>query len=796
MKLPKRPSRRDATQLMWAIVGTSVVAGIVTLLAFWVPLRAVQERQTTDQFLHTQSAALSANVERAVARASRELGSMVDHPDADTDVLTEVRQAADATTSFIREHSDTGTLDIDADPTTQLASSVDMVVGVHRGVMEWRAEQAQLSGAFHTAAEDCVARLESLKSLLGSIRGKARLARLKEVGKLGSLPEDQAAVAARELIGRVDTVAALVPLEREIHELLVLVERIRSAQSSEQVADLRSNSLAAAVQRAVLEGHRCETLIGADAGFDHTLVEQVADLLMTLPDLRAKVIDSNAKAPHLRSLAEVALRAMSDSRLALQRASESSRRLAMNQVADDLSKVLHIAGSVTIASMLIMLALGHLVSRAIRRQALIVETKTAELQFQAMAIEVARDEAQAADKAKSDFLANMSHEIRTPMNAILGFSDLLADRSLGEDERQSHVSTIRRNGAHLLNIIKDILDISKIEAGQMALEAGECNPVELIRDVEALMHERAAAKHLAIEVCFEAPVPSMVRTDPTRLRQVLVNLIGNAVKFTEQGKITVRVSSLAGAQEHTVLKVAVTDTGIGMNEEQMARLFRPFSQADSTMSRRFGGTGLGLSISQRLCQLMGGTIEVQSSPGQGSTFIATIDGGVLPASVMLTAAEQFEPAPAAPLPMVQPQSVIVPRASGCKGRILYAEDGPDNQRLISFYLKKAGFELEIANNGKEALEHVEQARARGELFDLILMDMQMPEMSGYEATAELRRQGWAGPIMSLTAHAMVGDQEKCAAAGCDHHMTKPVNREALVELCTKLCGASAQRLAA
>jgi CheY-like chemotaxis protein len=288
----------------------------------------------------------------------------------------------------------------------------------------------------------------------------------------------------------------------------------------------------------------------------------------------------------------------------------------------------------------------------------------------------------------------------------------------------------------------------------------------------------------------------MVRTDPTRLRQVLVNLIGNAVKFTEQGKITVRVSSVAGAHEHTVLKVAVTDTGIGMNEEQMARLFRPFSQADSTMSRRFGGTGLGLSISQRLCQLMGGTIEVQSSPGQGSTFIATIDGGVLPASVMLTAAEQFEPAPAAPLPMVQPQSVIVPRSSGCKGRILYAEDGPDNQRLISFYLKKAGFELEIANNGKEALEHVEQARARGELFDLILMDMQMPEMSGYEATAELRRQGWAGPIMSLTAHAMVGDQEKCAAAGCDYHMTKPVNREALVELCTKLCGASAQRLAA
>jgi CheY-like chemotaxis protein len=289
----------------------------------------------------------------------------------------------------------------------------------------------------------------------------------------------------------------------------------------------------------------------------------------------------------------------------------------------------------------------------------------------------------------------------------------------------------------------------------------------------------------------------MVRTDPTRLRQVVTNLIGNAIKFTETGSVTIRVASSRTAQDHTILRIEVADTGIGMSEEQMARLFRPFAQADSTMSRRFGGTGLGLSISLRLCELMGGTISVTSVSGGGSTFVATIDSGVIPAGVMLTTQSQCESTPeSASLPAPTGVAVATVPAARHGPKVLYAEDGPDNQRLISFYLRKAGFEIVLANNGREAVEYVEGAMRKAEAIDLILMDMQMPEMSGYEATAALRAMGWRGPIMSLTAHAMVGDQEKCAEAGCDHHMTKPVNREAFIELCTRLCQSEPAKMAA
>ncbi|MBN8644631.1 MAG: response regulator [Planctomycetes bacterium] len=381
---------------------------------------------------------------------------------------------------------------------------------------------------------------------------------------------------------------------------------------------------------------------------------------------------------------------------------------------------------------------------------------------------LARDAAEIANRAKSEFLANMSHEIRTPMTAVLGYADLLLDDALPRSTIREHVRTIRANGEHLLSVINDILDISKIEAGRMTVEKIPCSIHAAIHEVESLMRVRAIDAGIELHVEVDPSVPGGVESDPVRLRQVLLNLVSNAVKFTKSGAVTIRATSevIGGSAR---VRIGVTDSGIGMTPEQVARLFRPFEQADTSTTRRFGGTGLGLAISRRLATMLGGDLACESRFGHGSTFT-------------------FEfTAPLAELP--EEGAAAARRVpDGLNARVLLADDGRDNQRLIRHHLVKAGADVTVVSNGLEARDAALTAARDGRAFELVLMDMQMPEMDGYEATRALRAAGYTGSVVALTAHAMAGDKEKCIAAGCDDYATKPIDAPRLIATCAAWAG--------
>ncbi|MFY9343367.1 MAG: CHASE domain-containing protein [Planctomycetota bacterium] len=400
----------------------------------------------------------------------------------------------------------------------------------------------------------------------------------------------------------------------------------------------------------------------------------------------------------------------------------------------------------------------------------------------------ARDAAEAANQAKSQFLANMSHELRTPMTAVLGHVELLEDPAVAGDpaKRGEFLATMKRNGEHLLAVIGDILDLSTIEADKLRVERVAVAPAAVVDEALALVRTRASEKQLTLDSVWTTPVPVAITTDPVRLRQILINLLGNAVKFTESGGVRLAMACEQDAPGGAVLRFAVTDTGIGMTTEQTERVFDAFEQADTSMSRRFGGTGLGLRISRSLARLLGGDIAVASTPGAGSTLTLTVATGPLDGVAMIDAvAASRAPIPAAPAAAeeLQPTTAAPQPLAGV--RILLAEDGPDNQRLIAFHLRKAGAEVALADNGLLAVRALcggqeTAALANPVPVDIVLMDMQMPEMDGYTAAATLRARGCALPIVALTAHAMTGDREKCLAAGCSGYATKPIKKAALI----------------
>ncbi len=387
--------------------------------------------------------------------------------------------------------------------------------------------------------------------------------------------------------------------------------------------------------------------------------------------------------------------------------------------------------------------------------------------------------AEAASRSKSEFLANMSHEIRTPLTAILGFADLLLDERVGEvamEQRIATVETIKNAGSHLLTIINDILDLSKIEADKMAIECIETPLIEIIREVANLMRPRAVGKGLTVESKLTTPVPERVLTDPTRFRQVLMNLIGNAIKFTEAGSILIATGAQHSGSQ-IWLTVDIEDTGVGMTQDQAERLFLPFGQADTTVTRSHGGTGLGLTISRRLANLMGGDVELlRTEIGKGSCFRLKIP--IVSANGALMIHQIDETPKRAPSPI---SSVPISLFS----RILLAEDGIDNQRLIAFHLNKAGAKVDIADNGRIALEMLEKLEATGEKYDLLVTDIQMPEMDGYALARELRQRGNRIPIIALTAHAMTDDRQRCLDAGCDDYLTKPIDKMHLLSTCAE-----------
>jgi len=394
------------------------------------------------------------------------------------------------------------------------------------------------------------------------------------------------------------------------------------------------------------------------------------------------------------------------------------------------------------------------------------------------ALAEARDAAEAAARAKTAFLANMSHEIRTPMTAILGFSEVLAAASQDPAALEA-AETVKRNGQYLLELINNILDLSKIEAGKLYVERQTCSPAALAAEVLSLMHVRAEAKNLFVKLEADGPLPVRIVTDPIRLKQVLINLIGNAVKFTEVGGVRVVMGMQREPNRPPLLRIDVIDTGIGMNEEQLNRAFLPFVQADASTSRRYGGSGLGLSISKRLAQLLGGDIRAESREGQGAVFSLFIDPGPLDGVEMLDHLSEAVNTTSTADHNAKPSKIKL------HGRVLLAEDGPDNQRLIAFLLRKAGAEVTLVADGQAAIEAVQaagDARGAPRPFDVILMDMQMPRLDGYQAAARLREMGYRGPIIALTAHAMSQDRKKCLDAGCDDYLAKPLDHRRLLEI--------------
>ena len=393
----------------------------------------------------------------------------------------------------------------------------------------------------------------------------------------------------------------------------------------------------------------------------------------------------------------------------------------------------------------------------------------------------ARRAAETANAAKSEFLANMSHEIRTPMTAILGFTEQLKDPALTPSDRDNHLAVIVRNGRNLLRLINDILDLSKIDSGNFAIEKSQCSAASVVADVAGMMYARADSKGILLSVEYTGQFPATILTDPVRLRQVLVNLVGNAVKFTERGEVRIVVTFLPAQQGcKPAVRFDVIDTGIGVPQEKLDMLFDPFIQADASTSRKYGGTGLGLAITRHIVELLDGELTVQSRLGYGSTFSVTVPAGSLAGVPMLQnpSDECLEDR----APAIDQQAAGAESLDGL--RILLAEDGRDNQLLISTILRKAGAQVEIAGNGRVAVETASTVDDRG--FDVILMDMQMPEMDGYQAATACRRNGLSCPIIALTAHAMPGDREKCISAGCTDYCIKPIDQLQLITMIARL----------
>ncbi len=401
-----------------------------------------------------------------------------------------------------------------------------------------------------------------------------------------------------------------------------------------------------------------------------------------------------------------------------------------------------------------------------------------EVKRQIADLEAARVAAELAARVKSDFLANMSHEIRTPMTAILGYASVLREEDLPREQQIEFLDTVCRGGEYLLRILSDVLDISKLEAERVEFEAVPFSVLDVLRHGLSIMLARASEKGLRMELACEGDFPEHVTGDATRVQQILLNLLGNAVKFTSAGRVRIEARAQRNGQALADLAIVVDDTGIGVPAEKLAQLFTMFTQADASTTRCYGGTGLGLVIARRLARAMGGDIEVQSEPGKGSRFTVRL---TLPVPDGVTWSRLSPTRAEAQRGRSEPVA-----GNRLVGRVLLAEDSRDNQMLIARYLGAAGAQVTIANDGAEALQELTAAASAGRTFDLIVTDMQMPKMDGPELVRTLRARACTTPVLALTANALPVDRQACLEAGCNDFLTKPIDRRTLLASCARL----------
>ncbi|WP_455202498.1 ATP-binding protein [Kaarinaea lacus] len=411
-----------------------------------------------------------------------------------------------------------------------------------------------------------------------------------------------------------------------------------------------------------------------------------------------------------------------------------------------------------VAVVFLLLLVGSIIAKRVTH---LVTSKNSELAAKNKELEAAWFEAANATHAKSKFLASMSHEIRTPLTSIIGFAETLAEPNQDQEDLLHAAESIKRSGNHLYQIINDVLDISKIEAGQIELEMIQASPTTVVSEVASMMEEKIKKKGLKFRSNFYFPLPKLITTDPTRLRQILLNLLGNAVKFTRNGIICINTYYLP---DERLMKFEISDTGIGMTPIALSKVFEPFSQAEKSTTRKFGGTGLGLSISKQLAEKMGGDIVCMSEQGVGSTFVTTISIGEIQEPELIYEMDEISE--------LMVSKAARPERKQLSGRVLLAEDTVENQKLISLQLRKSGVDATVVDDGKLAVE-----AALEKEFDLILMDMQMPVLDGLGAMRQLRQAGYTKPIVALTANTSQSDKDACLDAGADGFLSKPIDFE-------------------